>query len=282
MLDEYRQIYVESANIVGDWKSMSCLDLCNSYLETRETNRLLSESYLSAIICKYWGQIGINYNKQQFKNASLEDCYNWVIDAIIYVLDKHVWTDPNNALYNDPVGPDKAINVCISSARLAFYTYTTKQKRALNYNKVSLTNLENDSGEYDWAIPPIYDEDITTKDLIFRKVRDYFIRKDYFSAFALDALINADVYVNKVEGDKIVTEFSRGRIKGHFHHLDNSYCEIFSTLYNLDYDLVVNSLKYIVNITDDRFNRNLSNLFKVLSKDKEILAMAKEGKLVGI
>ena len=108
MLEEYKKIYEENANLISDWKNLSCLELANNYLN--ESNSLRKESYLSAIICNRWHLIGREYSRQCYKFADPEDIYEWLVTAIMYVLEHHVWTNPESNLYEDPEAVEKAKN----------------------------------------------------------------------------------------------------------------------------------------------------------------------------
>ena len=52
-------------------------------------NDSLKDNYFAGIVCRYWGYIGKIYTKLQ-RNVPIEQCYDIVIDAIRYVLDKRV------------------------------------------------------------------------------------------------------------------------------------------------------------------------------------------------
>ncbi|MBO7697142.1 MAG: hypothetical protein J6Y28_04630 [Acholeplasmatales bacterium] len=54
MLDDYKRSYEECANLIKDWKSISSIDLCNNYIKNLNTDSNKAQSYLSAVICRYW------------------------------------------------------------------------------------------------------------------------------------------------------------------------------------------------------------------------------------
>ena len=74
-------------------------------LKRKQTQR--SEVYF---ICRYWHKIGALYFNSQpvFKE---EDCYDWLMNAVIYTLKNRKWLDPACSLYKDKNGPDKALNI---------------------------------------------------------------------------------------------------------------------------------------------------------------------------
>ena len=142
MLEEYRQLYLESANLIPDWKSIRRSDLAFKYLEEKEKKTGLEDSYLSALILKFWNVAESNYYRQNIRFANQETCYEWLVDSIFYVLSKHVWTDPNSNLYQDKDAPEKAINVAIVSAKQNFHIARKTAKRSVNYLADSLERLQ--------------------------------------------------------------------------------------------------------------------------------------------
>ena len=268
MLDEYKHIYQENANLIKNWQDLSILDLCNKYVYYKENNNEdMMNSYLSAVICKYWTVISRLFYSQKYKFASEEDVYGWVIDGILNALDHHVWTDPNNKLHNDPNAPDKAIKVCIYSAKINFFVALNYEKRKATKYSYSLDELSETSSD-DYYIPYI-EPSPYMKLYMYNKIRNYFLDYDYFSAFLLDAIVNVDVF-SKDEKTEFIGLSNRKLIK-HLRSIDDRYIKVFSDEYELDSEQVRKASEFIQNLSPDRMARNISNLLFLLSKDKELL-----------
>ena len=278
MLDESKQLYIQSANLIPDWKDFSTLELANNYLKLKEENNDYYNSYISAIICRYWYLINYYYNRQQYKFATPEDCYEWLITAVTYTLDNHVWTNPNSSLFNDPKAPDKAIIVCISASCSNFYVASKRQKRILNNKKINFNQLNKFDDETDeecldrivktnYYLDDIYD--IRFRDFIKDRIKKFFNNKEYFNAFALDAIINSNLFKEYKNIDSISVILDKKRFRHHFRYIQDTFCLWFANEYNLDFNLVKDSVKYINKLTIDRFNRNLRNLYSAILSDTD-------------
>ena len=108
MLSEYRQMYEQSASLLEGWRQKSKSELCRGYNE-HENDSYLADAYFSAIVLKYWNTISSYYSRNTYI-ATMEECYNWVVDSILYALKTRKWADPTTKLGQDPNGADKAIN----------------------------------------------------------------------------------------------------------------------------------------------------------------------------
>ena len=121
MLDEIKSTYLEQAALIPNWKSMTKTELCNLYIDN-ENNSYLRDRYLSAIILKYWPKIYSLYSNT-YLTATYDDVYNWVVEGILYALKHRRWLEKDSNIYNDPDGPDKAINsVALSRADSCEYS----------------------------------------------------------------------------------------------------------------------------------------------------------------
>ena len=272
MLDEYKASYEECANLISNWKSLSINDLANKYVYYQEINNLMADSYLSAIICRYWKVINKSYYKQIIIIATPEDVYEWVLEGIMKALTNHVWLDPKNSLYNDPLGADKAIKVCIGSARINFFNAVNYTKRKINKYTMSLDELEENSPD-GYYLPSSKEPEFFTT-YIYTKVKSFFDDYNYFSAFLLDSLINADVF-SDLSG-KNFHELSFRKLIKHLRNLDDHYCKIFSDTYDIDFLKVDKAANFIKNLSRDRMIRNIYNLLFLLKKDKDLINYIKD------
>ena len=264
MLEEYKEAYRQKADYIAGWNKLSRSELCRKYIENID-NKDISESYLSAIIYKFWNVAEHNYFTQSYKGlATQQDCYDWNVEGILYALDKHVWDDPNNELYGDPNGPEKAINVTIYGQKLNFYNSLKTYKRQINSGLVSLEKLQEDASDA-YYLP--YNEDYNMTDAyMYNKVKEYFSKKLYLEAFVIDAVLNHNLFTPTEDRCEV---FNRFKLTKHLHHLDDSFCMYFSKYYKIPRKKVEDSVRYIVNVNTDTLNRKIDGLFKGFLRDKE-------------
>lgn len=270
MLDEYKQIYIECANIVPNWKDLSKSELANLYIENENTD--LANSYFSALMCKYWNLIGSYYYKQQVKIASENDCYDWLIEGLRYALEKRVWKDPNNVLYDDPKGPEKAMTVCITSERATFYQYTKHAKRSLNYTLLSLDALEENSS--DGFFIPYEDEYETLHSYLKELINKFFDRKDYFVCFMIDALFNANVLVDKT--GELDYNVNIGKFCKYVENMNIENLSVFAKENNLDLEEVIKAFSYIENMPHYRLHFNTNRVINILKHDDILHSLLKD------
>lgn len=264
MLDEYKNIYRKQASFIDGWEDISRSELCRKYIENVD-NKDLAESYLSAIIYKFWNVAEHNYFTQSAqKIATPQDCYDWNIEGILYALKKHVWDNPDNELYNDPNGPEKALNVTIYSQKLNFYNSLKTYKRQINSSLYSLEKLQEDASD-SYYLP--YNEDYNfTDSYMYKKVKEYFDKKLYLEAFVIDAILNHDMFVLTEDRCEV---FNRFKLTKHLHHLDDNFCKYFSKFYKIPIAKVKKATTYIVDVSTDSLNLKINNLFKNILRDKE-------------
>ena len=145
---EYKTMY-NNALKIPNWRKANKNDLANAYIDN-EKNEDLRNAYFSALMLRYWGNIGKYYTSSKSSGFTIEDCYSWLIEALLYALDKRKWRDPNNPLSKDKNAPDKVINRCIYSRRKYYYYLSNLDKRKSNHNKISIE--DNDDVKEDYNI----------------------------------------------------------------------------------------------------------------------------------
>lgn len=270
MLDEYKQIYIENANLIPNWRNMSKSELAKLYIQHEGTD--IANSYFSAIMCKYWNLIGSYYYKQDVKIANETDCYDWLIEGITYALEKRVWEDPENALYNDPKGPEKAMTVCITSTRATFYQYTKHDKRSLNYTLLSLDSLEENSS--DGFFLPFFDSYETLQSYVNDKVIEAFNKKDYFVCFFLDALFNSNIIVDKSKAGDYNINISK--FCNYVNEMTDKYLYRISLQYKIDYIILKSAFVYIQTMPHYRIHSNINRVMNMLRKDNSLRSLLGE------
>ena len=138
---EYKTLY-NCASIIPNWKTANKNDLANAYVDN-EDNERLKDAYFSALMLRYWGNIGRYYTSSKASGFSIEDCYNWLVEALSYSLKQRKWRDPSSSMYEDKNGPDKIINRCIFSRRQYYYYLSNTANRKANFHALSLDDEEN-------------------------------------------------------------------------------------------------------------------------------------------
>lgn len=234
MLEETKKIYEEQANFIKDWKNINKNQLCNLYIQN-ENDSKLANCYLSAIILNYWNKIYTLYSKT-YLTASYEDAYDWIIEGILYALKHRRWLDKDSSIYNDPNGPDKAINRKIKCIRLNFLSSQNRQKRKLRINLLSLDSLEDSDnfiGEYNQYIDYY-------KDIIYK----LYINNLKNESIILDLILNEDCFVKK--DNQII--FNINNLSNIIQNLSiDIYSKYFSVQYNLNYYDVFDSIQKLKN-----------------------------------
>ena len=168
----------------------------------------MKEIYFSCIVLKFWGMIGRMYISCKSINIPIETCYDWLIDSIMYVLEKRVWKDPSNKYYNHPTAFNmmvikrlvtakkqclRLLNVKSRSGEL-LWMYLEDIQDALGNSSI----VRTDSKEHSWQnivlTPLIHDEYIDVKgDMLCRDIVQHYLddRKE-LNAIIINAICFSD------------------------------------------------------------------------------------------
>jgi hypothetical protein len=237
LLEETKSTYEELANIyVPNWQKENKNNLVRSAIEHKGDASY--DGYISAIMLRYWSKMNSYYHKCKLV-ISPEDAHTWLVQAVMYAINRHPWTRPSSSIYNDKNGPDKVINRVMESRRLTFYQQLNRYNRKINSLIMSIESLSED-----WAdanTPMDEDEPMVELEDI---VMECFWLKDYFYAFLLDAIIYENYTLHK-HSKKLVT---------HLQSIDEVYCEIFAGRYDLDYQRVLRASSYITRMSRTKMN----------------------------
>lgn len=260
MLDEYRSLYKTAADSIPEWGQMTRSELCFAYAASNDDYE--RQCYIGAIMCKFWSMMTKSYYKQQVRIANEGDCYNWLVTAVLYVLEYKPWEDAKSSLYNDPLAPEKAINTCFKNEMLNFFVAANRHKRKLSYSSYSLDSVVEDSAGNEHLME-VADEETTPIDEIDSKlswslvVQRYFKAKDYFSAFTIDAFLRLNFNLTKsgIEDSAIRKQLSK-----HLSEISDAYCENFAKTYALDVNAVLRSRKYVCDLSMNKLTRDLHRL----------------------
>ena len=270
MLGDYRKIYENAASLISGWQNLSKNDLVAGYIKYEKVDNDLAAAYLSALICKYWGTISKMYS-HSYKSVSVDECYHWLINGILYALKHRKWLDPENKLYGDPNGPDKVINRCIISSRKIFYQWSNYDCRRGNYNAASMNQLVEDLGDSslslmgDRGYVELDDMDAELKGIVVKAFQE----RNYFLAFMLDAIMYFDAFDREREADGyIYTRLSEKKLVKHFHHLDEAYCKLFSERFNLNLEDVRRAARICGELSLVEVHNRISSNLKEMRANK--------------
>lgn len=234
ILQNYYNNFSSVADNIANWRSLSKNELLNLYLE-HEHDKNLKESYISAILCRYWGAIN-KYYKSSKNSASVEECFEWLTHAIMYALEHRKWKDPNSKLFDDPSGPDKVVNRCIASTRNIFYQANNNDNRKINFGLESIQRLQDDNLSY--VLPSVDGFDTDCVNNIFFKdlVKEKFDNGKYIQGLIIDGILNANVFEKDKESNTI--QFSKKKLAKHLRSFDDRTIDIISVNYKIDREII--------------------------------------------
>ena len=259
ILDELYHSYENVANqMVPGWKTINKNELCNMYIDADD---YMKDGYFAAIMLNYWTKISSYYRKSK-PYASAQDCYDWVIDAILQALSEHQWRNEGHQLFGDPNGPDKAINVITKCIRANYFQALNRDKRKIWLKTYSYDALE-DINSLDFLLPKI-EYDYTNYDVNFSKednlVIKFFKSKDYLKAFMLDLIL----YQGLDKAEDIAREIKI---------LDDRYANYFSEKYKISQNVVMLAIGYETKPTKTVLQQKIDSSFKEI---KRLLKGARE------
>lgn len=259
MLSELKQnLEVSADTFVPGWRNLSKNEVIQKYVDTEEQQQ--KDGYLSAIMCKYWGSINRCYNKVS-KTASVQDAYDMVVDGILYALKQKAWLDPKNKLYNDPNGPDKALNVAISSAILVYFQFSNTLKRKAQVTALSMDYLYEEFG--DTVFKECHEDFNEGSYLVSKLVKEEFAKQNYAASFIIDGAAYGDTFkFTKEESGMISSEFSKRLLMKHLKHLDTAYLSEFANRYQLNENAVKQAALACSSMSTDRLTTVMKRIFE--------------------
>lgn len=266
MLDEYRKAYLQSANNIPHWQQMNRNDLCRKYKELERNNASEDlDFYISAIVLNFWHILTKTYNKQPVKILSEEDCYECLIESILFVLSEEAWEDPKQSIYKDERGPERAINLTFQQNVINLFVANQRHKRKASSNALSLDNTlkDNDDEDTETFISLLAKDNLSEllEELFWKeKVKQYFKEKDFVSAFVTDLLIKDPDLIEVKENQYVINS---KRVARALNELPEDYAYQFSKDYNFPLEQVESVVKYLYNIK----SRNIDKIIRILTKD---------------
>lgn len=253
------KIFEECADAyLHDWRKKNKNELCNLYIENEQDDKL-KNAYLSAIICKYEPTIQRHYLKANYY-SSFEDCLDRMILAIIDALKRRRWLDEDSSIYNDPAGPDKAINRTLKTMSMNDEAHCNRQKTMVNNNVLSVESLQEEYGDYFSGSSSDIDEQFNF--IIKNYVQDKFEKKEYFICFLLYII----QYDNVFDDGKL----NEKRVIKYIHAMDDTFCNSFSQIYDIDINKVRKAILYFINISTNVLKRKILWALYEIKQDLKI------------
>lgn len=275
MLEEYRELCRQSADLIPGWKDQSKNDLCRAYVANKG-NQSLQNSYFSAVMYKYWNLIP-KYYYMSCNCASPEECYGWLVDSVMCCLSLASWEDPSSSIYKDPNGPDKVINRCMKCARLTYYQFINRKKRKDNFGLLSIEEMKELFGN-NAPEPQDYDQECDISEVIIKEyVITMFHKKDYFVSFLLDNILSSNVF-DIVIDEKLggCFELNLRRLVKSMNTLDASYLRAFARTYSLEYQDVVKGYQYVKDIPEANMRKKILQTLENLKHSSLISTLVSE------
>ena len=271
MLDEIKQSYQLAADtLVPGWRTKSKSELIKDYIQNEDDPKL-KEGYISAILARYWNSLTKKYYKNQ-KSVRPEDCYDWIIDAVLYALNKKKWEEPDNKLHNDKNAPDKVVNRCIKSSEQGFYQFSNCNKRRVNYQTLSADKLYEEQGDYAFPLQE-QSEYNETLNPIASVIRYLYKESDYFSCVVVDLIVNNDVMIYSNIDSEYKYSLSTRRLTHYLRNCNKDYFDLFKKRYSLDTDemsRIMQSVKHFTSCRLTNWIKRTLNKLKTNPVIKEI------------
>lgn len=265
MLEDYKKMYEECAGSIVGWKKINKNDLCNLYIEN-EHNEYKKQSYLSAIICRYWSLIPKYYGIS--KNVvTIEDVYEWLVDAIMYALEHRTWKIEGSTIYNDPNGPDKVINRCMKCRRLTYYQAINRQKRKDGQLYLSLDSIQD---EIDDCSDIFTDDESSVNSFSFmldEYIKSFYNAGEYFIAFMIDSIAYNSVFTYSLTDQ--TCKFSEKKLENAIMSYDDTDIKLFADRYGLDFNDVKRKWRlYVWGMSRSTISSKMKEGFDILRNSK--------------
>lgn len=181
------------------------------------------ERCISAVLCKYWYMINFYYVKTP-SIVDREDCMDWLIDSLLYVLRQKAWTIKSNKLFNATNGPSRALNT-----------------RIYTHRKTCLRTMHSSIRSGDMYLAPLDDanfvadenvSDVTMTDNLFvnELIEKEFKSDNFVDGIILDGIMYADVFSSL----KSKPKFSKYKLVNYLKNITIDTYKYLLSKYSLD------------------------------------------------
>ena len=140
----YRDECKTAAGRLGDYQNIGVTELADGYCKALdEGNTELQNSYMAALVLRYWYKIDRLYKENPSLNLQREDYSSLIYERVRYACKYRVWqTKPN-------IKASQAIQQSIATGIKNEYYFANLEQSCANYKTVSLEALESDGDEDD-------------------------------------------------------------------------------------------------------------------------------------
>lgn len=180
MLESTYRTYRKLADKVN-WSGVSNSDLFTNYLASEDN--YLRDCWFAGIMCRYWGHIGRMYTQLK-SSCTIEECYDAVVNAAMYVLDKKAWENEDSSLFGDKAAPDKAMHIAIKRFKGLLVASKMATKRQSEFLTQSIDEWHEKTKDAAEGLLNI----ATSEDGTYGKVTDLIAAGDYEGAVLLDII----------------------------------------------------------------------------------------------
>lgn len=256
MLNEYKDNYIKSASKIPNWKQMEQLDLMNGYL----AGGPLAESYLAALIVKFWNII----DRTLYRDKNLYDeaeAYDWYISAIMYAISHRPWENPTSTIYQDPKAIEKILNMHVKCLRANWFQASNRIKRQINHGISSLQAIQEDYYEGYGTVSESLVTEINT-DYHVELIQKLCSQSQYLFALIIDLIVNDIANLESINDLNYLSKFIRKSITS----LPDSYIKSFSENYDIDIKKLRDIFKSIKSMSPEKLKESVDlYLFKLKS-----------------
>lgn len=248
MLEDVLKSYRKKASIV-DWKKYNPNELFFEYI--KHENDELGECFYAGIVCRFWGYAGKIY-VQCNRHIPFEECYDCIIDSIKYVLKNRVWEKPDNSLYMDKTGPDKAMHIAMKRQKAIMLSKYTANRRLSNFNTLSIDAAHEN---YNDAADGLFN--LGSKDDYLKTyILEFFEKDEYLNGIFLDVICYSNIKYNV----KNVIKYIK--------NITNDDLNYYITSYNVDRRKFIKLINEIKNTSNNLLELKLNSLLYKLRKEE--------------
>ena len=233
MIQESYNLFLQQAEGIDGWRDLDKSELVNRYIEHEgDDDDFYRNSYMAAIICRYWPKIQRFYKATPIV-STYEEIYDILINSILRAIKARRWLDKDSTIYGDPNGPDKAINRTMMCERLNFLIYKNRTKRAVEIGAMSIEESKDKKGDVYFDL--VEDSKLFNNVDHYLLIRNFYDSKMYILMFVYDVIANFDCTRDGQFSSKACTKYLLS--------LDDSYLNGFAEEIDLPFD----SIKQVYN-----------------------------------
>lgn len=205
MIQESYNLFLTQAENIEGWRDLDKSELVNKYIEhENDKNDFYRNSYMAAIICRYWPKIQRFYKATPIV-STYEEIYDILINSILRAIKARRWLDKDSTIYDDPNGPDKAINRTMMCERLNFLIYKNRSKRVVDIGAMSIEESQEKTGDVYFNL--IEDSKLFNDVDRFLLLKNFYDDKMYVLMFVYDTIMNFDCMKDGEFSSKICTKY---------------------------------------------------------------------------